>query len=195
MRGKSWHHRLLSFCLAIRTLVCVLFCAIPTHITFWKCFCILYLYNHSPVCTRNGKRKWTETLESHVRQPFTFKTGATVPISSEPIDIFRLLFTDYLLDDIVHQTNLYAAQVMDEHQVVKWVEVTIEEILAYFGFCILMGIVKLPSINDYWKTDPYLHYDPIALRITHDRFREIRRYMHFVDNDTLPPPGTPGSDR
>ena len=58
-----------------------------------------------------------------------------------------------------------------------------------------MGIVKLPSIDDYWKTDPYLHYDPIASRITHDRFRDIRRYLHLVDNETLPPPGTPASDR
>ena len=156
---------------------------------------LLYLQNHSPVRTHNGKRKWTETSESNVCQPFTSQTGPTVPISSEPIDTFRLFFTDELLDDIVKQTNLYAAQVMDEHQATKWVDVTVEELLAYFGFCVLMGIVKLPSIDDYWRTDLYLHYDPIASRITRDRFREIRQYMHFVDNDTLPSPGTPGSDR
>ena len=99
------------------------------------------------------------------------------------------------MEDIVHQTNLYAQQTMEESQYEKWVDVTVEELKAYLGFCILMGIVKLPSIDDYWKKDPFLHYDPIASRITRDRFRDIRRYLHFVDNKTLPPPGTPGSDR
>ena len=84
---------------------------------------------------------------------------------------------------------------MPDNQYEGWCELTVPELRAYFGFCILMGIVKLPSLDDYWKKDLHLHYDPVASRITRDRFRDIRRYLHFVDNDTLPPPGTPGSDR
>ena len=99
------------------------------------------------------------------------------------------------MDNIVEQTNLYAKQTMDEGQYAKWHDVTVEELKAYLGFFVLMGILKLPSIDDYWKTDPYLHHDPIASRITRDRFRDIRRYLHFVDNETLPPPGTSASDR
>ncbi len=52
-----------------------------------------------------------------------------------------------------------------------------------------MGVVTLPSIEDY---------SPIASKISRDRFRDIRRYLHFADNTTLPTlptPGTPGSDR
>ena len=63
------------------------------------------------------------------------------------------------------------------------------------GFNILMGIVRLPSIEDYWKKDPHLNYSPIASRISRDRFRDIRRYLHFADNSTLLSPGEPGSDR
>ena len=66
---------------------------------------------------------------------------------------------------------------------------------AYLGFRVLMGIVRLPALDDYWRTDLYLHYDPIASRITCDRFHDIRRYLHFADNDSLPSPGTLGSDR
>ena len=142
----------------------------------------------------NWKRKWTETLKDHHRNPFTSPTGPTVLISTEPSDIFGLFYTDTVMEDIVHQTNLYAQQTMEESQYEKWVDVTVEELKAYLGFGILMGIVKLPLIDDYWKKDPFLHYDPIASRITRDRFRDIWRYLHFVDNKTLPPPGTPGSD-
>ena len=66
---------------------------------------------------------------------------------------------------------------------------------AYFGFCILMGMCKLPELRDYWSTDPYLHYSPIADRISRDRFEEITRYLHFVDNQQLPARGQPGFSR
>ena len=39
------------------------------------------------------------------------------------------------------------------------------------------------------------HYSPIADRITRDRFRDISRYLHFVENATLTPRGSPGYDR
>lgn len=56
------------------------------------------------------------------------------------------------------------------------------------GFMLLMGLVKLPSIYDYWKKDEIYNYSPIASRISHDRFFEVHRYLHFADNST---PGTP----
>ena len=61
-------------------------------------------------------------------------------------------------------------------------------------FCTLMGI-KLPCIEDYWRRDPSLDYSPIADRITRDRFHDVNRYLHFVNNDTLVPRGSPGYDK
>ena len=63
------------------------------------------------------------------------------------------------------------------------------------GFCILMGTAHLPALDDYWSTDHTLHYSQIADRISRDRFREISCYLHFVDNTTLPPRGSPVYDR
>ena len=54
-----------------------------------------------------------------------------------------------------------------------------------------MGIVHLPSIYDYWKKYEFFHYSPVASRISCDRFFELHRYFHFVDNSTLSPPGDP----
>ena len=39
---------------------------------------------------------------------------------------------------------------------------TSDEIRAYIGFHILMGINRLPEIRDYWVKDEKLHYTPIA---------------------------------
>ena len=77
----------------------------------------------------------------------------------------------------------------------SWREITVEDVKAFLGFSILMGINVLPSIDDYWQRDKTLRYAPIADRITPDRFRDISRYLHFVDNNTLAPRGLPNYNR
>ena len=106
-----------------------------------------------------------------------------------------MFFTTTIIDLIVDQTNLYASQVMDAVQYDKWTKVTSDEILAYFGFMILMGINQLPALVDYWKLDPTYRYRPIADKITRDRFLEISRYQHFVDNSNPPSRRDPDYDK
>ena len=60
---------------------------------------------------------------------------------------------------------------------------------------ILMGINLLPEIRDYWSVNECLRYSPIADRISRDRFEEITRYLHFVDNESLPSRGEEGYSR
>ena len=126
---------------------------------------------------------------------FTSTTGPTVNIPESPLEVFKLFFSDDLLDSIVEESNRYAAQVMGDERYREWTKITKEELKAFFGFSILMGIEKLPSVDDYWSKDPLLHYPPIADRIPRWRFREISRYLHFVDNDNLAPRGDPAHDR
>ena len=79
----------------------------------------------------------------------------------------------------MEQSNLYAKQVMGDIKYKSWTKITVEEIKAYFGFMLLMGMVPLPSLEDYWKKDPVFHYLPIVDHILRDRFRDISRYLHF----------------
>ena len=81
---------------------------------------------------------------------------------------------------------------MGDERYTTWRKVTTDDIQALLGFPILMGIVQLPSLDDYWKKDPLLHYTPIADRISRDRFRELSCYLHFA---TLVARGSPGYDR
>jgi hypothetical protein len=48
-------------------------------------------------------------------------------------------------------------------------------------------------VDDYWRK-VYL-YGPIANRIARDRYREISRYLHYVDNTTLAPRGSQTYDQ
>ena len=77
----------------------------------------------------------------------------------------------------------------------SWTKITVEELKAFLGFCILMNINSLPALKDYWRRDPTYHYAPIASRISRDRFLEISRYLHFVDNTTLEPRESSSYDR
>jgi len=49
----------------------------------------------------------------------------------------------------VDQTNQYALECMGGEKFARWTPVTVEELNAYMGFMILMGIVHLPSMYDY----------------------------------------------
>ena len=126
---------------------------------------------------------------------FTSSTGPTVDVPESPLDVFELFFSDDIMTEIVEETNRYAEQVMGEERYREWRKITKEELKAFFGFSILMGIDHLPSVDDYWSRDPFLHYSPIADKIPRWRFREISWYLHFVNNDDLAPRGDPAHDR
>ena len=125
----------------------------------------------------------------------TIPMGPRVPTSRDPLEMFRHFFDDDLLQVIVRETNLFAAQSLAAANKNTTWETNTAELKAYFGFMIIMGINRLPEIRDYWAMDDKLHNPFIASRITRDRFEEISRYLHFVDNSTLPARGMPGFHR
>ena len=136
---------------------------------------------------------WSSTLTSVDIQSFDLPVGRKVDIPESPSDTFELLFTPTLLNDIIEQSSLYAKEVMGDEKFNSWVKIT-REIKAYLGFCVLMGINHLPALDDYWSKDPMYHCSPIADRMR-DCFRDISRYLHFIENATLTPRGSPGYDR
>ncbi len=154
--------------------------------------------SQSPGCdssTTPTPTTWSSTLKPVTIKPFQSPVGPTAIISTSPLEVYHLFFTDNLREEIVEQTNRYAEQGMEDEQYQRWKKVTVEELEAFLGFYILMAINQLPSIEDYWRRDPTTHYSPIADRMSRDRFREISRYLHFSDNTTLVPRGAPGHNR
>ena len=64
-----------------------------------------------------------------------------------------LFFIVDFVDLLVQQTNIYAS-----HHRSPWSDVTREEMYAFFALNIGMGIIGLPSINDYWSMEPLLQH-------------------------------------
>ena len=126
-------------------------------------------------------------------QTFSESRGPTQPVSCNPSELFSLYFTPDLVHTIVTETNRYAAQCLEGKQT-TW-NTNENEIRAYLGFYILMGLVREPEIRDYWSNDDIFHYNPIASRISRVRFEEISRYHHFVNKRQLPARGSPSYHR
>ena len=78
------------------------------------------------------------------------------------------------------ESNRYAQECKGE-LFTNWQPITVEELLAYIGSMILMGIVKLPRMEDYWKKDTIYHYTPVASRILREGTSlvpPLRRQQH-----------------
>ena len=90
---------------------------------------------------------------------------------------FSKFFPDSLLETIVDQTNLYSVQ-----KSVKSVDTNVDEMKTLIGMEILMGNIKLPSHRNYWSRS--LRFPTIADAMPRNRYELLRRYIHFVDQDT-----------
>ena len=95
---------------------------------------------------------------------------------STPEDFLRLLFTEELIDKIVHHTNCYTLQ-QGFH-----LTFTREDILGYIGINIAMGIADLPEITDYWAKEPILHCPWFPSVMALKRFQAMSRFIHFAEN-------------
>ena len=117
--------------------------------------------------------------------------GPSFALPTSILTLFTLLFTGELVDTIVEETNRYVQFCLQE-KYETWEKITEEEMYAYFGFLILMGMVNLPSIKDYWRKDEVFNYRPISNKISRTRFLDIHRFLHFVNNECLPSYGETG---
>ena len=139
--------------------------------------------------------EWSDRYKNIKIKKFNSHVGPTLTIPGSPLEVFKLFFTTELLQMIVLESNRYAREVMGDRKYETWSEMRVDDISAFLGFSILMGINILPSMDDYWKRNKYTYYEPIASRISRDRFRELFRYLHFVDNQTLHQRGTISYDK
>ena len=87
--------------------------------------------------------------------------GCTTPCShATPLELFKILMTESILDKIVEQTNLYTNQFSSGHNLPPWSRVhswskqqfTREEFHKFLSLVIVMGLVNLPTLEHHWST-------------------------------------------
>ena len=131
---------------------------------------------HSNVGHTYSWRKKDTMVVQHI-----FKGAFSDPPLNEditPLSYFQKFITPKLIDEIVAQTNLYSFQ--KKHKNIK---TSPSEIMVLIVMSIKMGIVSLSSYANYWSRE--LRYPPVAEIISRNRYQELIRYLHFVDNTTI----------
>ncbi|KAF8781800.1 PiggyBac transposable element-derived protein like [Argiope bruennichi] len=118
-------------------------------------------------------------------------------------DFFSQIFSEEILKHIVKQTNLYASQIQTKRRsghtasetTKNWEDIHAEELQAWIGMNIMMGIIVLPSLNNYWSSDPALGQQIISQVMTCKRFKKITETIHVNDNETALPRDNPYNDK
>jgi hypothetical protein len=78
---------------------------------------------------------------------------------AEPMDYFSLFFNDEPLNSIVVETKRYARHKILEIQLSprsiwsRWSDVLVPEMKAFLGLIIIMGLMPLSDIKDYWSSE------------------------------------------
>ena len=103
------------------------------------------------------------------------------------LDFLNLYFTDEVWDLLVTETNRFADQFFQTNPpstyTAGWVAVTVDEMKAFIGLVMLMGVVHKPTIRMFWSTD-ILYNTPIFSQVmTRDRFYQILKFLHFNNNE------------
>ena len=79
--------------------------------------------------------------------PFIQPVGPAVILPPTVLGVFRLFFTTALMATIVEEANRYTRQVLGDAADGKWVDVDADEMWAFLGFVLHMGINKLPQMH------------------------------------------------
>ena len=109
----------------------------------------------------------------------------------EPIDFFKLFFTDEVIDILVQNTNLYAQLAnarVNRHRTSRyWTPVNRHNILVYLALTIHIGLSRDQNIESYWQYNSSTYHRPMRA-MSHLRYTQIKKYFHvsIPTNSPLP---------
>ncbi|CAF4590981.1 unnamed protein product [Rotaria sp. Silwood2] len=132
-----------------------------------------------------------------VKKPFTLPIstfiGGSLPPPNhsglEPIDYFYSMFGKESFDILKEQSNLYSVQVNPNQPV----NISESEIHQFVGILLMTGIYGLPQQRSYWTNSTRV--ESIASTMSRDRFLEIKKNLHVVDNINQLGQNDPNYDR
>jgi len=68
----------------------------------------------------------------------------------------------------------------------SWTAVVESEIYSFIGPFLLMGIVQIPTARSYFLKRSVISTPGFADVISRERFELICKFLHFIDNESLP---------
>ena len=145
---------------------------------------------------------WKSELDDSTRSPLPSfvgnlpgPKGEAVGVRSQ-LECFLLFLSGDAYDEILTQSNLYAEQQrVANNDNSPWSPITKEELMAFIGVVVAMGVVQLPAVDNYWSIDPILTHPWFRSVFTRLRFRQILRYLHVADNSKALQRSDPNYDK
>ncbi|KAK5969766.1 PiggyBac transposable element-derived protein 4, partial [Trichostrongylus colubriformis] len=126
---------------------------------------------------------WRNDAQEHERWTFSEPVGAAPEVDNceTPLQFYELFFSEELLTMIADQTNVYAQEKRR-----NWIQTDSDELRIFFGLCMQMSRCPFDNQRNYWSLKPRnLARNGHSIAgdfMTRDRFEEIQRHLHFVDN-------------
>ena len=116
-------------------------------------------------------------------------TSLTEDNTIDPIDCYRHFITDEIIDLMVRETNRYAEQYFQTHEITsrskfrQWKPTTDQEMLKFLGIIIQMGLVQMPKLSHYWSSSQLYGSEIIRNSMSRERFELLLKFWHFSNND------------
>ena len=134
--------------------------------------------------------------------PFQGNEGIKVPLPQNPEEVDFFNFTDAVIDIIWRKTNRYSHQYIEANRtnlrpqsiIHEWQPTNANEIKAFLGLCIIMGIIYKPRIWMYWSTDSVYNTPIFSQVMTRKRCQLLMKFLHFQNNAQYNP-NDPQRDR
>ena len=140
---------------------------------------------------------WTCNLKAPETADFTQVVGPAFKMEAEnqELDFFHQFFPVSLVEELVLQTNKYAAKCIQNKRDKMWVDTTFDEMMAYLGMHVLFSVIGLPTYSLAWKTTWPFEIPAVPQIMTRTRFERLSKYFRVNDTSLNPPRGQPGHDK
>ena len=128
---------------------------------------------------------------------FRGKRVANLPkdFTVTPLSVFLLMLGKDFFKNLVQQTNIYASACLYKKSRSSstkksnllshkkpWTAVDEEEMKKFFGLLFAMALNPKATIQRFWSTTSFLHCAFFGETMSRDRFLNILRFLHVVDN-------------
>lgn len=143
--------------------------------------------------SKSKKKKRIHWMKKSFPHPTsTFNENLPPPPTNDelkPIDYFFMMFGKESIELLREQSNLYSVQINPN----KPVNISEVEIHKFIGILIMTGIYSFPRQRFYWSSNTRV--ESIASAMSRDRFLQIKKYLHVVDNSIQVDRTNPNFDR